>query len=783
MAYLAFTSGSTGKPKGIVGTHRPLSHFLQWHIDTFALTKDDRFSMLSGLSHDPLLRDIFTPLWLGATLYIPDPRAFKIPGALAEWMGYRGITVAHVTPSLAQLFTEPVGGAPQAATEAVSAPRMPLRYCFFGGEVLRSSDVEKLRGVAPAATCVNFYGATETPQAAGYFVVPGWEHAVQEGAPSMTTSTQTIPLGTGIKDVQLLVLTDWRELAAVGEVGEIHVRTPYLSRGYIGEDRLTKERFIANPLTGVPGDRLYKTGDLGRYRPDGHIEYLGRGDQQVNIRGFRVELGEIEALLTEHPRVGQAVVMAHEGRAGETCLTAYIVPRAELSAPMSELRLFLKARLPEYAAPASFVRLAALPLTPNGKTDRQALATYHHDHLAQDQRAKEEPFKLPRTPLQRAIQEMWEDLLGIRPISVRDNFFDLGGHSLLAVRLLDRIQRRYGRTIPTATLFAGATIEQLADALTQQGRDAEPSVIHAQEGHARQPFFFLHGDMYGGFYCLKIARRLGADHPLYALQPYGLSGGDVPRAIEEIARYHVAEVRAHQPEGPYLLGGFCNGGLIAFEMARQLEAQGQQVDLLVVIDIEAVPGRYAPIDRLVDRVGALAGLTPDRRKDYALTLRYYASGLEHFVDAGFEDRMILARNITRRGLAKLRNRLVRSGKDGKRQSRSRLQGQEASAATAEVRGHQLLKAYWIARRRYTPRSYAGQVTLLWPEHHNVRHVNERTMGWEMVAKDVVSHRIPGTHETCTTTHIDALAEQLRWCLDDARVSIVGTTPLNRGGEG
>jgi len=148
VAYLAFTSGSTGKPKGIVGTHRPLSHFLQWHIDTFALTKDDRFSMLSGLSHDPLLRDIFTPLWLGATLYVPDPRAFKIPAALAEWMGYRGITVAHVTPSLAQLFTEPVGGAPQAATEAVSAPRMSLRYCFFGGEVLRSSDVEKLRGVA-----------------------------------------------------------------------------------------------------------------------------------------------------------------------------------------------------------------------------------------------------------------------------------------------------------------------------------------------------------------------------------------------------------------------------------------------------------------------------------------------------------------------------------------------------------------------------------------------------------------------------------------------------------
>ena len=445
LTYVAFTSGSTGKPKGILGGHKPLSHFLQWHTQTFALDETDRFSMLSGLSHDSLLRDIFTPLWLGATLCIPDQEVIVSPGQLSEWMRQKEISIAHLTPVMGHLLTE--------RTEGKTLPS--LRYAFFGGDVLTKRDVSRLGKLAPAATCVNFYGATETPQAMGHFIVSYEGEVIDD--PASADVKEGVPLGRGIGEAQLLVLNDSQGHAGVGELGEIYIRSPHLAKGYLNDDTLTQDRFMANPFMNTPGDRVYKSGDLGRYMPDGNIEFLGRSDLQVKIRGFRIELGEIETVLLRHPAVGEAVVIRREDKLGEVRLVAYIVPNPEREPSISELRRFLQEKLPDYMIPSNFIILDALPLTPSGKVDRRALPT--PDTTRPE---IEEAFVAPRGPIEKMLAGIWAQLLGLEQVGIHDNFFELGGHSLLATQVVFRVGEVFQVDLPLHSLFEMPTIAQLA---------------------------------------------------------------------------------------------------------------------------------------------------------------------------------------------------------------------------------------------------------------------------------------------------------------------------------
>jgi amino acid adenylation domain-containing protein len=433
LAYVVFTSGSTGKPKGILGGHRPISHFLAWYSQTFGLSEADRFSMLSGLAHDPLLRDIFTPLWLGATLYIPDPEHLRSPAQLLGWMQRQELSIVHLTPAMGQLLTD----LPPSPTVAPPRPAIlqSLRYACFGGDALTKRDVSKFRALAPSVTCVNFYGTTETPQAMGYFIIPDEETAGRSKGPTEEACHERVAVGRGITDVQLLVVNNARQLAGGGEVGEISVRTPYLTQGYVDDVVLTRERFIGNPLTNRSDDRLYKTGDLARYRPDGNVEFLGRIDDQVKIRGFRIELGEIAAVLGGHPALREAVVIAREDRPGERCLVAYVVARQPPGPSISELHRFLRAKLPDYMLPAAFVLLDALPLTPNGKVDRRALPA---PDLTRP--APADAFAAPRTPVEEKLAEICAQVLGVERLGIHDNFFELGGHSLLAIRVMSRLR-------------------------------------------------------------------------------------------------------------------------------------------------------------------------------------------------------------------------------------------------------------------------------------------------------------------------------------------------------
>jgi amino acid adenylation domain-containing protein len=432
LAYVAFTSGTTGEPKAIAGTHRPLSHFFGWYAAEFDLGAADRVSLLSGLAHDPLLRDVFAPLATGGTLCIPTQDEIGGPGRLAEWMRREGVTVAHLTPATGALLTS--GGA--------DGHLPALRLACFGGDLLRADDVARLRALAPSTTVVNFYGATETPQAMGAFVVPD--------APSDVPAT--VPAGRGIDGVQLLILTPSGGLAGIGELGEVAVRTPYLSRCYLNDAALTAERFVANPFTADAADRVYRTGDLGRYGADGAVEVAGRADRQVKLRGFRIEPGEVEAALRAHPSVRDAAVLAR-GDAETRRLVAWIVPSTD-EVDVDALRAHLSALLPEWMVPSAFVPLAALPLTPNGKLDRAALPDPEPSTAAE--------FIAPGTDTERALAAIWAELLDVDTVGATDQFFHLGGHSLLATRLSARVRATFGIDLPLRAVFEHPTLAALA---------------------------------------------------------------------------------------------------------------------------------------------------------------------------------------------------------------------------------------------------------------------------------------------------------------------------------
>ncbi|GAA6620567.1 amino acid adenylation domain-containing protein [Scytonema sp. NUACC26] len=713
LAYVAFTSGSTGKPKGIKGSHRPLSHFVEWHQQSFGLCESDKFSLLSGLSHDPLLRDIFTPLSLGATLCIPQQEEIETLDRLADWMRVMGINVAHLTPAMAQLLTA-----------NIESEMADLRYLFFAGDVLKSQDVTNIRRFAPNVTCVNFYGATETPQAMGYFVVPE-----DFGVNSL------IPLGRGIEGVQLLVLTQSLQLAGVGEIGEIYVRTPYLSSGYVGDDDLTQERFIVNPFTKIATDRLYKTGDLGRYLPNGNIEFCDRIDDRVKLRGFRIELGEIEVVLTQLPCVREVVVLLREDIPSEKQLVAYVIPKEKQSSTANELRQFLTEKLPRYMIPASFVMLETLPLTPNGKLNRAALRVPE---------VEKKTFIAPRNELERELVEIWERVLG-QPVGVRDNFFELGGHSLLAVKLFAQIEQKFNQKLPLTTLFQAGTIEDIARILYQSLSQSKEEftqwscLVPIQPKGSKSPLFCIH-PLGGEILCYySLAKHLGLDRPFYGVQPQGIEG-KLPflTKIEDMAALYIREIQSIQPKGPYFLSGYSLGGIIAYEMAQQLCLQGEEIGMLAILDT-CLPGYSSRLPFLKRTLMHISNLLEQGPAYLWHKFNSLTEWTQH--------------NITNKYLEHLK-------------MSEPLPDNDLHVA--------LMDANVQAIKEYNLKKYSGKVTLL--RTSDKQRDKEKAVGvqydphfgWSSVVTGEINVRlVPGSHLTLfEEPHVKVLAEQLRLGIGD-----------------
>ncbi|MFB9674429.1 amino acid adenylation domain-containing protein [Streptosporangium vulgare] len=420
--YLSLTSGTTGDPKPVVTGEGPLAHFVAWYAATFAVTPADRFALLSGLAHDPALRDVFVPLATGARLCVPERELLRDPVRLVAWLREHRVSVLHLTPQLARMLC---------GTGAV----LPgVRLVATGGDRLTHADAARLRRLVPAARLVAFYGTTETPQA----------HAWHEIPAGLRESAEPVPAGRGIEGSELVVVGEHGDRAGVGELGEVVVRSANLATGYL-DDGLTRLRFT--------GD-AFATGDLGRLNPDGTVTIAGRRDDQVKIRGFRVELGEVEAALSAHPEVRAAAAVAHRDERRETVLHAYAVPRRPgLAAP--RLLDHLRAVLPEHAVPAEVVVVPALPLTPNGKVDRAALRP-------PVSRPGGETGGEVSGPTERAVAEVWRAVLGVPRVGAADNFFEIGGHSLAIAAVQARLGSALGREIPIVDLFRHPTIRALA---------------------------------------------------------------------------------------------------------------------------------------------------------------------------------------------------------------------------------------------------------------------------------------------------------------------------------
>jgi amino acid adenylation domain-containing protein len=446
-ACITFTSGSTGVPKAVVGRHGALTHFHPWMGERFGLDGCDRHGMLSALSHDPLQRDVLASIWFGAELVVPDPDAIGTPGYLAGWARRERVTVLNLTPAMLELLLD-----------SAENDLPDLRRVFVVGDQLKRTDVERLYRLAPSAVCVNLYGATETQRALSFFEVP------REAGPAK----EVLPLGRGFEGCQLLVLNRAGRMAGVGELGEIHIRSRQLARGYLDDDALTAERFRPNPFVSMPeeGDRVYRTGDLGRYLPDGGVELAGRADFQVKLRGFRIELGEVEAFMARFPGVRECVAVIREDEPERKLLVAYLV--TPLPVDEADLRAFLSVRLPDFMVPSAFVVLPALPLTHTGKVDRRALPP------------PGPPVReatAPRNAVEAAVAEAWSGLLGVEEIGAFDDFFALGGRSLMVGRLAALVRESLGVEMPARVVFQEPTVARLAAWIAAERRRVDAARV------------------------------------------------------------------------------------------------------------------------------------------------------------------------------------------------------------------------------------------------------------------------------------------------------------------
>ena len=710
LAYVAYTSGSLGTPKGVLVEHRSASRYVTTTVAFYGLGEGDRTVHFSSLSFDSSLDEIFTPLAGGATLVLATPDMVA-PSRYLAVCREQEITAC----SMPTAFWHEISLAVE-AEPTVLPPS--LRLLCVGGEALSTERVRRwLEAVGTAARLINGYGPTEAT------VMATTELVRQSPEPHAE-----VPIGRPLPGVRAYVLGRDLSVAPVGVPGELCLGGVGIARGYLGRPELTAERFIADPYTGEPGGRLYRTGDFARWLPDGRLAFLGRRDHQVKIRGFRIELGEIESLLRRHPAILDAVVLARDDQPGGTALVAFLATK---EAPTdSELKTFLGQHLPDFMIPHQFVMLDALPVTVQGKVDRPGLQRWD---LAE---AKQEAALAPRDHLELALALVWEELLGMSPgaVAVRDDFFVLGGHSLLAARLVAVVEERLGKQIPLHLVFQNPTVEQLASLLRASGElPPAPSLVAIQPRGNRSPLFWVHPTG-GSIFCyLDLARHLGPDQPFYAFQSSGIDGRrPLLPSIEEMAACYVEELLAAGPAGPWRLGGWSMGGAIAFEMARQLHARGREVDSVTVLDFSVGSDGQAASAEAEDATALLIGfardlgLSPDQLPDPAwLATTNDAQKRDYILQRAREKDLLPPDAAAERLLEIFRNNI---------------------RATIAFR----------------PGVYPGAVTLLRAASPGPSPAEDPTLGWDRLAAGGVRVRfVPGDHFTLLREpNVQALAEVL-----------------------
>ena len=718
LLYIIYTSGSTGQPKGVAMPHGPLANLMHWQQQHTTLDYPARTLQFSPISFDVSCQELFFTWHSGGTLVLVPEETRRDPLALLTYMDAMRVQRIFMPFIALQSMAEVAYRLPEAPLAT------SLREIITAGEQLQvTAPIIHFFQRLPGCALHNQYGPTESHVATAFTLT---------GPPR--TWDALPPIGRPIDNAAIYLLDGQGQSVPVGVVGELYIGGDILARDYMGRPELTAERFQRDPFVADPAARLYKTGDLARRRADGNLEYLGRNDFQVKVRGYRVEPGEIEAVLSQQPGVQTAVVQALPDRAGNKRLVAYLLsawPESKRTELPAQLRRALRHRLPDYMIPERFVLLEELPLTPSGKIDRRALPAPDSAIAA----ARE--FVPPRDALELRLVQLWQQTLARYPIGITDNFFELGGHSLLAVRLVSEIQARTGRELPLATLFQHATVEQLAHLLRQQTTSAaglaeNRSLVCLHPAGNRPPFFCVHP---GGGHVLPyldLARSLDDDRPFYGLQSAGLDGGAEPLTdIGEMASRYLAEIKTVQPAGPYYLGGWSMGGMVAFEMARQLQANNETVALLALIDVSqpSAPTAAAESNTFLHFFA----------QDLGLSLAELPPTF-----AGMDNREQIAVILER---AKATNKMPPD-------------------VTIDQIAQMLrvFQANFAAMLSYRPQPYAGTVVFLNAADSPNRDRPDR--GWAAwIAGPWQSMELPGDHFSLVRQpHVQALARQLRACL-------------------
>ncbi|MGB3531924.1 MAG: amino acid adenylation domain-containing protein [Microcoleaceae cyanobacterium] len=557
LIYIIYTSGSTGKPKGTMNTHKGVVNRILWMQDEYQLTSTDKVLQKTPFSFDVSGWEFWWPLITGARLIVAKPEGHKDPNYLVKLINDKQITTLHFVPSMLQIFLE--------NPEVKSC--QSLRQVFCSGEALSIALQERFFTLLNAELH-NLYGPTEAAiDVTFWHCQPGIQHS-------------TVPIGRPVANTQMYILNSDLQPVPIGVAGELYIGGVQLARGYLYRPELTAERFINNPFVNDFNSKfLYKTGDLARYLPDGNIEYLGRLDNQVKIRGNRIELGEIESVLNSHNAIDESIVLAKEYTPGDKRLVAYLLTQ-EKQPSITEIREFLNTQLPDYMIPSAYVFLSELPLTPNGKVNRKALPEPDFSTVNTSNN-----FVEPRDTIEQQLAEIWSSILQVNPVGIKDNFFELGGHSLLAISLMSKIQQQFNQQLPLSTLFTNRTIEDLANLIKQENQVNSSSLVPIQTQGNKSPFFCVH-PAGGHVLCyLDLSNHIGNNQPFYGLQAQGFNPGEqVFTNVEEMARFYVNTIQEFQPQGPYQIGGWSFGGVVAFEIAQQLLEKGQEVSLLALLD-------------------------------------------------------------------------------------------------------------------------------------------------------------------------------------------------------
>ncbi|MCP5110892.1 MAG: amino acid adenylation domain-containing protein, partial [bacterium] len=675
LAYILYTSGSTGEPKGVAIPHRGAVNTLLDLNHRFEIGPEDRTLALSSLSFDLSVYDLFGTFAAGGAVVYPDAALDREPAHWLERLRGHGVTVWNSVPALAEMLV--------AHCEGRGEPLPPsLRLFLLSGDWIPVNLPDRIRALHPAARVISLGGATEASI---------WSifHPIETVDPAASS----IPYGRPLANQTFRVLDEIGEPRPQGVPGQLYIGGVGVARGYWQDPERTAAAFGEHPVT---GERLYRTGDLGRWLETDEIEFLGREDSQVKIQGHRIELGEVEAVLEHHPAVRQAAAAALGDQRGAKRLVAYAVPVAGAAPEPAALTEFLADQLPTYMAPAHLMLLPALPLTANGKVDRSRLPSPE---------TSEEGLRAtaPRDEVERRLVALWQEVLG-QAVGVTDDFFALGGQSLLAVRLMARIREAFGQELLLSVLLEGPTVEHLAACLRQGSQDPATSSLVAIRRHlaaATQPPFFCVHPSGGNVLCYReLAAALPGDRGFFGLQAPALAGAALPERLETLAATYLAAARHRQPEGPYLLGGWSMGGVVAFEMAQQLSRSGERGAVL-----------------LLDALAPDGGPPPAEEE---LTAAFARDTAE--LDAG----------------------------DG------------VLPAAERQRLFAVFRANYLAMLRYTPTAFAGPVAVFRARNGLGSALADPSMGWrQWVHGPLVTYDLPGDHYALVRPPVsDQLAESL-----------------------